>query len=266
MNPEIISWEAFRAWSPGPRPLAATIGVFDGLHQGHRELIRRIVARGPGLRPAVFTFRENPKRLLRPEGFEGDLLSLERKLELLAELGVEVVILIDFSGDFSRMPGRNFLSTVVDAGRVAYLAIGWDFHCGRGRDTDATALADFCRVRAVDAELLDPVSFQGDTASSTRIRRAVQAGRLLEAERLLGRPYEVEVGACLGGEGRRWRFALRGGMVEPPSGPWSVAGREGEARLHLGDGSLEIEGLGRDEIGRRIPITLLAENEAIDKE
>jgi len=147
---------------------------------------------------------------------------------------VEVVVLIDFSGDFSKMPGRNFLSTVVEHGRVAYMVIGWDFHCGRGRDTDAGGLVEFCRARSVDAELLDPVSFHGDAASSTRIRRAVRAGRLLVAERLLGRPYEVELGSYLRGEAGVWRFAAREGMVLPPEGAWPIAGREGEALLIVG--------------------------------
>lgn len=266
MKPARVDWEEFLHGFVPPRPLAVTIGVFDGLHAGHRELVRRIVARQPGCAPTVVTFKVNPKKILRPHGFEGDLLSLNRKLEIMGELGVEVAVLIDFSGDFSTMPGRNFLSTVVDRGRVAYMAVGWDFHCGRGRDTDARALVDFCASRSVDAELLDPVSFHGDTASSTRIRRAVRAGRISEAERLLGRPFEVELGACTGGEDGAWRFAPPEGMVRPPAGLWPVAGREGEAWLRIGAGDLEIGGMRRSEIGHRVPITSLEKNEAIDKE
>ncbi len=266
MKPLVIDWEAFRSSFASEKPLAATIGAFDGLHLGHRELIGRVVSKAGPMLPAVFTFEANPKRLLRPESYEGDLLSLERKLELIGSYGVEVVILIDFSGDFSKMPGRNFLSTVVERGRVAYMAIGWDFHCGRGRDTDARGLQAFCAALAVDVELLDAVSFHGDAASSTRIRRAVKAGRLVEAERLLGRPFELELGDFLGGEGETWRFAAREGMVLPPAGIWSVAGREGEATVLVGPGGLEVRGMGRSDLDRRIPITVLGKNEAIDKE
>ncbi len=262
----LLDWDDFRTFYVPERPLAATIGVFDGLHAGHRALLGKIVAKAPALIPGVITFRTNPKRMLRAETYEGDLSSLDRKLELFASFGVEVVILIDFSGDFSRMPGRNFLSTVVERGHVAYMAIGWDFHCGRGRDTDARGLVDFCRARSVDAELLDPVSFHGDAASSTRIRRAVKAGRLHDAERLLGRPFEVELGPLIRGEGKSWHFEAPEGMVLPPEGPWRIAEREGEALLIVGGRSLEVKGLSRSEIGPRIPITMLGKNEAIDKE
>jgi len=261
-----MAWEVFKDGLESDRRLSATIGVFDGLHLGHQELIRRVVAKAPILSPAVFTFRENPKRILRPDNFDGDLLSLGRKLELFESLGVEVVVLIDFSGDFSKMPGRNFLSTVVDRGRIAHMAIGWDFHCGRGRDTDARKLMDFCKSRDVDVELLDPVAFHGDAASSTRIRRAIRAGRLHDAEKLLGRPCEVELGAARGGEGETWRFAVREGMVLPPIGSWPVVGREGEAWLRIGTDVLEVQGMRKSEIDGRLPITTLDKKEAIDKE
>ncbi len=262
----LLDWEEFRRAYAPERPMAATIGVFDGLHAGHQALIKKIVDKAPEYIPAVFTFRDNPKRLLRAEGYEGDLLGLDHKLELLTAFGVEVVVLIDFSGDFSRMPGRNFLSTVVERGRVAYMAIGWDFHCGRGRDTDARGLAEFCKDRSVEAELLDPVLFHGDAASSTKIRRAVKAGQLTLAERLLGRPYELELGTFLGGSEGNWRFSFRGGMVRPPEGAWKIMKREGEALLVIDGQGLEVKGLSRAEIGSRIPITTLGKNEEIDKE
>ena len=266
MKPRLVDWQEFNFSFVPDRPLAATIGVFDGLHAGHQALIQKIVSQAPGLLPAVFTFRLNPKRILRPESYEGDLISLDRRLELLAAFGVEVVILIDFSGDFSKMPGRNFLSTVVERGHIAYMAIGWDFRCGKGRDTDAKGLVDFCRAHSVEAELLDPVSLHGDAASSTKIRRAVKTGQLAMAEGLLGRPFEVELGPRLGDGGGSDRFAIREGMVLPPQGPWSIVGREGESRLIVGERELEVRGLARSEIGARIPITVLSKNEAIDKE
>lgn len=266
MTPRVLDWEDFCGGAFAECRMAATVGAFDGLHLGHRALLEKIAAKAPALVPTVFTFKVNPKRILRPEDYEGDLISLDRKVELMGSFGVEVIVLIDFSGDFSTRPGRNFLSTVVEFGRVAYMAIGWDFHCGRGRDTDARGLKDFCGGLSVEAELLDPVSFQGDAASSTRIRRAVRAGRIQDAERLLGRPYEIELGTPIEGSGRVWRFARPANLIFPPPGIWAVAGREGEARVLIGPDFLEIQGMRESEIGRRLPLMMLGKNVAIDKE
>jgi len=256
----IQSWEEYLTGGSGAA-LALTIGVFDGLHLGHQALLARVLARRPACEAAVVTFRENPKQTLRGAAFEGELVVLERKLSLLEEAGVDLVVLIDFSGDFSRMPGRFFLSLLALHGSLRYLAIGSDFHCGRARDTDAKGLAGYFASSgpgAPEVEIMEPLAFDGGIVSSTRIRRAVQSGRLDEAGALLGRPFEVELGGEIEGRGNLRCFGKRAGTVLPPPGEWPAralcGGRMYEGSLGLAGDCLELRGFEGAQDLRRIAL------------
>jgi len=195
----VIDWSEFASPKRAPpeaqpAPLALTVGVFDGLHLGHQALIRRICAEGSCV-PAAVTFRRNPMAKLRPEAFAGDIYSLERKLLLLEELGVRLAVLIDFSREFSNMNGRDFADLLLGSRPARLLALGRDFRCGRGLDAGAAELEGFARARGVEAWIAPPVTDGGRPVSSSRIRQALAAGRIAEAERLLGRPYGLELGA-----------------------------------------------------------------------
>jgi riboflavin kinase/FMN adenylyltransferase len=241
---KIISWDDFIGSYAALRPMTATVGVFDGLHIGHQELIRRVVAHDQGCLSAAFTFRENPKKLLRPETFKGDLASLGRKLEILETLGLDLVVLIDFSGDFSRMPGRNFLSLVMERGSLRHIAVGSDFHCGKGQDTDSEALRAFYVERSVSVEILEPVTLAGETVSSTRIRIALQEGRVEEATAMLGRAYEMELDSGRAvGDGVR-RYERPAGLVLPRIGDYLVTmgGSRERGRLSVGEDGLVLRG------------------------
>jgi riboflavin kinase/FMN adenylyltransferase len=170
------------------RPTAITIGVFDGIHRGHRALIDKIVNKAPLLVPTVLTFRENPKKNTRSEAFEGDILEYGDKLRLFDELGVALCVVIDFSADFCKLNGREFFGLVYRFLRPAYAAIGSNFHCGFGRDTDAGAFRLLGNERGVEVEIVPPVLEKGLPVSSSRIRAALRAGNREEAELLLGRP------------------------------------------------------------------------------
>jgi riboflavin kinase / FMN adenylyltransferase len=190
---KIIEWSQFLD-EARPLPLAAAIGVFDGMHLGHRALVQRILGR-KGLASAVMTFKENPKRILSPSSFHGDLSTLGQKLELVESLGADFCVLIDFSGDFSKLPGRLFLSMLEKKAGLRYLAVGHDFRCGSGLDTDAEAIRVFCEERSIGVEFLRAVSWSGHPISSSRIRKAVLEGRLEDAATMLGRPYELDLRA-----------------------------------------------------------------------
>jgi FAD synthase len=216
-----LGWEEFEGRALRGHPLAATIGVFDGLHIGHRELIGRILRRdrdGERLASAVFTFKENPKRSTSPSTYRGELATLAQKLELLSSASVDFCVLIDFSGDFSKLPGRQFLSILRDRGELRLLAVGSDFRCGRGLDTDSSAIRAFCEESSVGVELVDAVQWAGRPVSSSRIREAVLGGRLEEAESMLGRPYEIDMrGAELDAAGA---MLARSGQAQPPIGSY----------------------------------------------
>ncbi|MDR1903315.1 MAG: adenylyltransferase/cytidyltransferase family protein, partial [Treponema sp.] len=122
-------------------PSAMTIGVFDGVHRGHQALIREVVERGPF--PTVITFKQNPKSILNPQSYTGDIFSLRQKLECFEALGVERTILIDFSDNFSKLKGQEFIDILKKRGNLVFLIIGRNFRCGYKLDTDAA------RVKAI---------------------------------------------------------------------------------------------------------------------
>jgi riboflavin kinase / FMN adenylyltransferase len=226
---KVLPWEDLASWRKDGAPIAAAIGVFDGLHVGHRALIRRVLGR-PGLASAVVTFAENPKRVLSPSSFRGELSTLAQRLDLIASMGVDLCVLIDFSGDFSKLPGRLFLSALRDGGELRFLAVGSNFRCGHRLDTDAEGIREFCEQRSIDAEFLDAVQWSGYPVSSSRIRKAVLEGRLGDAEAMLDRPYEIDLrGAIPLGDGA---WLPSGGQASPPAGSYeavaSFAGGEGE--------------------------------------
>ena len=185
-----LNWDGLK-----PRSLlkesAVSCGVFDGVHRGHRALIKSITEKKPGLLSAAVTFKENPRRLLWPEKETRDIITLEKKISLLEELSLDVLVLIDFTLDFSRIRGEDFIKSLYENLRMRYLAIGEDFKCGAGGAADSKSISALCAKLGVEAEIVAPVLDGGHAISSSRIRAALAKGQTEEASRLLGWDYNV---------------------------------------------------------------------------
>ena len=168
---------------------AVALGTFDGVHLGHRRVIETAIAAGP--EPTVVTFDPHPRTAF---GNRVQLLStLERRLELLAALGVEATLVVDFTLDLARLEPQEFAGQVLRPIGTEVVVAGIDFRFGHGRKGDLDLLAGLgFDVRAVP--LLEHVS-------SSRIRKLVEAGDVEAAAQLLGRPVEVE-GVVVTGEAR----------------------------------------------------------------
>ena len=193
----ILEWNEFISGAAGNTPLNLSIGVFDGLHRGHQALIREICSAQPQemlpqALPALITFRDNPLKILNPQGFPGDIYSLERKMELFSALGVKMTVLIDFSGNFSTLKGSEFLSCVTCSCSIRHLVLGENFRCGYKLDTGVAEIEQLAgphtAVRSVQA-----VAAGGSPVSSSRIRSAVCAANFAEASLLLGRRAELDL-------------------------------------------------------------------------
>jgi riboflavin kinase / FMN adenylyltransferase len=217
---KVLSWEELRAGALAGVPFAATIGVFDGLHIGHRELIARVSGR-EGLSSLVLTFAENPKRILSPSTYHGELSTLDQKLDLVESLGADSCALIDFSGDFSKLPGRQFLSMLRESGELRFFAVGSEFRCGRGLDTNAEDIRAFCAGRSIGFESIKAVQWAGHPVSSSRIRKAVIEGRLDDAASMLGRPYEIDLRDS--GRFSAGSMGPAGVQLSPPPGEYEAA-------------------------------------------
>jgi len=184
----VIDWGEFISGERAGEtmPLAITIGVFDGVHIGHRTLISRIRAADSCV-PTVVTFRQNPMKTVDPARPSVDILNLTEKLAFLEALGVELTVLIDFSQEFSKINGRDFIDLLLGRHPVKLIALGENFRCGCGLDIGVREIGDLARSQGVETWIAPSVMDDGQLVSSSRIRRALAAGRVAEAERLLGR-------------------------------------------------------------------------------
>jgi riboflavin kinase/FMN adenylyltransferase len=174
------------------RPTAIALGSFDGLHQGHRRVIAAVTgaaARAAGLVPSVVSFWPHPREVLH-----GDTrLRLDlpaEKLELLEPVGIEQLVLVPFDPALAALTPEAFVEQVL-VGQLAagIVAVGENFRFGKGRSGDTTALIALGQRHGLAVEVL-PMLWDGpERVSSSRIRRALAAGDLQEARRLLERPY-----------------------------------------------------------------------------
>ena len=169
---------------PAGRETAVAIGVFDGLHLGHRRVIGAAIGRGAS--PAVFTFETD---ILRDGKRAPVLLTQERKVGLLAEMGVELCWAVPFAA-IHEMEARDFARDVL-AGvcRATTVCCGYNFRFGRGGLGTAEALASFGREFGFRVCVTPPVEAGGRPVSSTRIRALIAEGEIEEANGLLGRPF-----------------------------------------------------------------------------
>jgi len=252
---KILAWEDMREARGGDPPFAAAVGVFDGLHLGHMRLMREVLGREACARGAV-TFRENPKKILHPASFHGDIFTLDQKLSALSELGLELCVLIDFSGDFSKLAGKDFLSLLRDRVNLRFLAVGANFRCGHHLDTDAGGIEKYCGGMGVETRILEPLCSGGRPVSSSRIRAAIGEGRLDEARAMLGREYEIDLGGARRiRDGDSIRIRPAAGQVEPPSGSYRVLAfvdggyRQVPMSYAKGEWSLRSSSLGADGAG-----------------
>lgn len=166
---------------------AVTVGSYDGVHLGHRALIERLVAeaRANGGESIVLTFEPHPRITLGRAGGLQLLTTLDEKIALLEELGVDNVIVIPFDRAFSALSGEAFIDSYL-IGRIGAqtLVAGYNHRFGHDR-IDCDLLAASGRLKVVKVEQCD---VEGQHVSSTVIRRLLQQGKTAEAERLLGHP------------------------------------------------------------------------------
>jgi riboflavin kinase/FMN adenylyltransferase len=219
--------EVLRDPATCPRPVdgtAATIGAFDGVHRGHRTVIRALQQRAAeeGLRTAVVTFDRHPASVVRPDSAPTLLTDLEQKLELLAGCGVDYTLVVPFDEERAAEPAVAFVEEVlVSCLDARLIAVGSDFHFGHHRSGNVALLRKMGAERGFEVighELVDADGRPtiGDPVSSTRIRRALAEGDLATANEMLGRPHEVR-GVVDHGDERARELGFRTANLDVPS-------------------------------------------------
>jgi riboflavin kinase/FMN adenylyltransferase len=173
---------------------AVAIGNFDGVHRGHARIVEALIAsaRRVGGPAVVFTFDPHPVRLLRPDQAPPPLTWIDRKVELLAELGIDWVIAYPTDEALLRLTAREFFDRIVRGQLDARALVeGPNFYFGRGRQGTIDVLRGFCAETSVDLAVVEPLTIAGEAVSSSRVRRLIAAGEVTEAGRLLTRPYRI---------------------------------------------------------------------------
>jgi riboflavin kinase/FMN adenylyltransferase len=243
-----------------PRARAVALGTFDGVHLGHRRVLEAAVAAGPS--PAVITFHPHPRRVL---GYGVELLTtLERRLELIAEVGIEEALVLEFTLAFQRVEPEEFARDYLEAIGARVVVAGPDFRFGHRRRGDLDLLErlgfEVRRVPAVEG------------VSSSAIRRRLHEGEVEQAARLLGRPPEVE-GIVVEGDARGGtlgfptaNLALDPELLVPRHGIYAGAAAGHRAAVsigtnpHYGGDELRVEafllGFAGDLYGQRLVVEL----------
>jgi riboflavin kinase/FMN adenylyltransferase len=164
-----------------------TMGVFDGVHLGHRHLIGQVVnrARQIGCLSGVITFHPHPAAVVRGECLPIMTTSQER-LYLIRQLDADIVINMPFTADLSRLTAREFMSLILGRLRLQELWVGPDFVLGRGREGNVPRLRELGEEMGFTVHVTSPLELDGEAVSSTRIRTLLAAGDVAQAGRLLG--------------------------------------------------------------------------------
>lgn len=227
------------------RPLVLAIGFFDGLHRGHREIVRATLRmRRPGWRTGVLTFANHPATYLRPESVPPLLATPEERIDRFAAVGFEECFFVPFDERIALMAPEDFLEMLVARLGVRGVAVGQTFRYGHKRAGDVAQMRAYLGERSAEVAAVPSVALDGERISSTRIRALIGDGDMERAEAMLGHGYElrgvVEIGA---GRGHGLGFPTANVRVPekllPKDGVYSGTarydGRDYAALISIGD-------------------------------
>ncbi len=185
-----------------------TIGNFDGVHEGHKALFRKVRERAEALngQSAVMTFDPHPIRVMKPGNGPPMITPTEQKLELIGRAGIDVVFCLPFTREFAAVTAEDFVRRIlIERIGIREIVVGYDYSFGAGRKGDIALLRKLGKEVGFEVHVLDPIAIDGMLVSSTSIRDLVRAGDLDRAARLLGRDYQI-CGRVISGHGRGGRL------------------------------------------------------------
>jgi riboflavin kinase/FMN adenylyltransferase len=184
-------------------PSAVTIGNFDGVHRGHREILRRVkaLAAASGWKASVLTFDPHPTRVVAPERVPKLMTTPARRAELMAAAGVEQILILPFDRAIAQWSPEEFVKRLlIDRLGARAVLVGENFRFGCRQAGTTQILEALGRELGFVLEVVPPVTCRGEVVSSSRIRDLILAGRMGAANRMLGRPYALE-GDVVSGRG-----------------------------------------------------------------
>jgi riboflavin kinase/FMN adenylyltransferase len=234
-------WRGLEAVPNGWGRSVVTVGVFDGVHRGHQQLIGHAVRRGRrrGLPAVVVTFDPHPAEVVRPGSHPARLTSLNRRADLVAGLGVEAFCVLPFTVELSRTPPPEFAHHVlVERLHAADVVVGRNFKFGHRAQGDVDMLAQLGQRFGFGVEGLDLITDDGVTFSSTYIRSCIDAGDVEAATAALGRPHRVE-GVVVHGDRRGRELGFPTANISTP--PFTALPADG---VYAGRFAIAADGVG----------------------
>lgn len=184
------------------RETILTLGVFDGVHQGHCHLLHRLRQLAlPAYLPGVVSFINHPRNVLRPGSGVRYITTPHQKLQLLKEQGIELVVPLEFTPELSQVRARDFAALLVEQLRMRGLVVGPDFALGHKREGDINFLRRLGPELGFWVEMAEPMLMDGVLVKSSHIRQAIAQGDLAVCARLLGRRFSLS-GLVVRGDGR----------------------------------------------------------------
>jgi riboflavin kinase/FMN adenylyltransferase len=191
------------AESSPKKDMLLTIGVFDGVHLGHKHLISQLMANAKrkNLLGGVITFRQHPQEMLPPKTKLPFLTDLTTRTSLIQNEGVDAIIPLSFTSELAQLSARQFISLLKKYLRMHGLVIGPDFALGQNREGNIDTLRSLGRDMNFDVTVVPPVMIDGEVISSTAIRNALADGNMERVLKLTGRPFSLD-GRVTSGVGR----------------------------------------------------------------
>jgi riboflavin kinase/FMN adenylyltransferase len=214
--------------------VALTIGSFDGLHLGHLDVIKHVIAsaKAADAQPALLTFEPHPRCVLDPANCPQSITTLQEKLALVEAAGIGHAIVMRFDRELASLSPQEFVDRLAKVMDVRSWVIGYDFAFGRGRTGSATWL----REHGYHVEVVQPFKIDGHDLHSSEVRNLITTGEVEHANRLLGREYSM-AGPVEAGErvGRQLGFPTANIGVEPNKLIPALGAYAGRARAPEGD-------------------------------
>jgi riboflavin kinase/FMN adenylyltransferase len=196
----------YRSLAETPRdfgPCAITIGNFDGVHAGHRKILRRVaaLAREEGWKSAVLTFDPHPAKLLAPANAPRLISTLDQRARMMLDQGIDQILILPFTLDVAALTPEEFVREIlVDKLGARAVLVGSNFHFGKRAAGDAGTLEQLGERYSFETDILAPVVWRKRVISSSEIRRLIEAGNVSTACRMLSRPHALD-GAVVSGAG-----------------------------------------------------------------
>ena len=234
------------SFPPDSAPSAVALGAFDGIHLGHRAILGTAVtrARHDKLRALACTFDRHPMEVLQPDRAPLPITTLEERLELIAETGIDTTLVIPFTPAVAGIEAQTFVRDVlVGTLKAREIVVGFNHRFGRGARGDAKLLEALAVTLGFRAHIVPALLVDGVAVSSSEIRAALQRGDLPDAARFLGRPYSIRGEVVRGaGRGRTLGFPTANVKTDRPLGlpvgvyvcRLTVGGRQHQAVVNVG--------------------------------